>query len=382
MNQCVAAKEIAFIDLAAQRKRLGDRIDTAIAAVLAHGQYIMGPEVATLERQLEEFAGVDHAISCSNGTDALQLVLMAWGVGPGDAVICPSFTFMSTAEVVPLLGATPVFVDVCPHSFNLDPDALESAITIAKQQALTPRVVIAVDLFGQPADYQHIEPIVARHGMKLICDAAQSFGASCHGRKVGTIGDATTASFFPAKPLGCYGDGGAVFTQDAELAALLRSLRFHGKGDDKYDNVRIGINGRLDTIQAAVLIEKLAIFEDEIAARNDVARRYGNGLSDCVETPRIANGTTSVWAQYTVRLPASKRDAVQSKLRGQGVPTQVYYPTPLHRQTAFQGAMRAGDLSVSEAASQSVLSLPMHPYLPRETQDFIIERVADAVRST
>lgn len=369
---------IAFIDLKAQRQRLGEAIDDAILRVVDHGGYIMGPEVREFEAQLQAFCGAGSAISCSNGTDALTLVLRARGVGPGDAVICPSFTFAATAEVVALAGATPVFADILPETFNLDPQSVKAAILTAREGGLRPVGLISVDLFGRPADYDALEPIAAEAGLWLLSDAAQSFGGVYKGRRVGTIGLATSTSFFPAKPLGCYGDGGAVLTDDAELAAAMRSLRVHGQGSDKYDNVRIGINGRLDTVQAAVLLEKLRIFPDEIEARGRVARRYNEGLQDVCGTPAISDDITSTWAQYTLTMP--RRDAVAAALKQAGVPTAIYYPRPLHRQTAYKDFPIAGDgLPVSERLSAEVLSLPMHPYLTDDLQDFIIEQVRAAV---
>lgn len=372
-----ALPPLAFIDLQAQRKRLGARIDQAIARVLEHGRFILGPEVVELERRLAEFCGARHVVACSNGTDALVLALRAKNVGPGDAVLVPSFTFAATAEAVVLAGATPVFLDVSEDSFNLDPDGIEAGVATARKAGLTPRGIIAVDLFGQPADYEAIGSAAAAFGLWIVDDAAQSFGAGRNGRKVGTLAEITTTSFFPAKPLGCYGDGGAVFTDDRELAALLRSLRVHGQGSDKYDNVRIGINGRLDTLQAAILLEKLAIFPEEIGARQRAADRYGELLGDVVTIPRLAAGATSVWAQYTVRLPGRDRDAVAEALRAEGVPTAVYYPLPLHRQTAYRSyPVAGGALPTSDRLSKEVLSLPMHPYLDEATQD----RVATALR--
>jgi dTDP-4-amino-4,6-dideoxygalactose transaminase len=368
---------IPFIDVAAQRRRLGRRIDEAIARVLAHCQFVMGPEVRALEAELAAFCGARHAIGVASGTDALILVLLAKGIGPGDAVFCPAFTFAATAEPVALLNATPVFVDVEEGSFNIAASSLERAIATAKQKALRPKAVIAVDLFGQPADYGAVLPVAAAEGLFVIADAAQSFGAACRGRKVGTLAPVTTTSFFPAKPLGCYGDGGAIFTDDEEMAGILRSLRIHGEGADKYDNVRIGITGRLDTIQAAVLIEKLRIFPEEIVARDRAARRYHDALGAVAVVPRIADGLSSVWAQYTVRLPAGRRADVAARLQGDGVPTAIYYPKPLHRQEAFRQCLVAGNgLPVTDRLAAEVLSLPMHAYLDEPTQD----RIIDAVR--
>jgi len=374
---------IPFIDLAAQRRRLGSRIDEAILRVVDHGGFIMGPEVRQLETDLSAFCGARHAIGCANGTDALALVLMAKGVKPGDAVLCPSFTFASTAEVIAWVGATPVFVDVRPETFNMDPASLEAAIATARARGLTPTAVIAVDLFGQPADYDAIEPVCAAHRLWLLSDAAQSFGATYKGRRVGTIGAATSTSFFPAKPLGCYGDGGAVFTDDEALAAIVRSLRVHGQGSDKYDNVRIGMNGRLDTVQAAVVIEKLTIFPDEIAARQRVATRYNEALGDVAAVPAVLDGATSVWAQYTIRVAGGRRDVLAARLKADGIPTAVYYPKPLHRQTAYRDYPVAnGALPVSDRLATEVISLPMHPYLAPDVQDRIVESVRRALTAS
>lgn len=375
-----AAEPIAFIDLAAQRRRIGAAMDEAILKVVNHGGYIMGPEVKELEADLATFCGARHVISCANGTDALALVLMAKGVKPGQAILCPSFTFAATAEVVAWLGAVPVFVDCLPETFNMDPASLEQGIATARGLGLAPVGVMPVDLFGQPADYDAIEQICAREGLWVLCDAAQSFGAEYRGRKLGTIGMATSTSFFPAKPLGCYGDGGAVFTDDDELAAIMRSLRVHGQGSDKYDNVRIGMNGRLDTMQAAVLIEKLKIFPDEIAARQRVAQRYAAMLGDVVSVPTVLEGCTSVWAQYTLRVAGNDRDALVTTLKAKGVPTAVYYSKPLHLQTAYRKFPSAGNgLPVSERLAATVISLPMHPYLEPTVQDNIIYIVREAL---
>ncbi len=360
-------RPIAFVDLASQQERIRDRLDAVIARVLDHGQYIMGPEVAEFERQLAEFCGVKHAISCASGTDALVLALMAKDLRRDDAVIVPSFTFCATAEAVCLLGGVPIFADVLDETFNLDPRSLGSAVLTARRLGLRLRGVIAVDLFGQPCDYDAVEHIARENHLWLICDAAQSFGAVFRGRKVGVIGDLTATSFFPAKPLGCYGDGGAVFTEDDELAEVMRSLRVHGQGKDKYDNVRIGINGRMDTLQAAILLEKLAIFPDEIVGRNRVAARYDELLPADFKRPVLAEGASSVWAQYTVR--TSERDVWLKRLKAQGVPAMVYYPRPLHRQAAYEGFPIAGEhLAATARLAETVLSLPMHPYLSAEDQ--------------
>lgn len=371
------SETIRFVDLAAQHRRLASGIDAAIARVLDHGVFIMGPEIAEVERQLAGACGARHALTCSSGTDALLLPLLAWGVGPGDAVLLPSFTFAATAEVVALLGATPVFVDVVIDTFNMDPQDAGRAHADAMASGLRPVGVIAVDLFGLPADYAELQSLADEVGLWLLADSAQSFGASYHGRPVGTLGTATATSFFPAKPLGCYGDGGAVFTDDDELAAVVRSLRVHGQGTDKYDNVRIGLNARLDTMQAAILLEKLIVFEDELATRRNVAERYTEALAGVVDVPAVPRGLASSWAQYTVR--AADRDELCRCLRAAGVPTAVYYPTPLHRQDAYRrlvGVDRA--LPVTDELAASVLSLPVHPYLTTNQQDVVIDAVTTA----
>ncbi|HYW59067.1 MAG TPA: DegT/DnrJ/EryC1/StrS family aminotransferase [Xanthobacteraceae bacterium] len=373
-------RPIPFIDVAAQRHRLGARIDEAIARVTAHCQFILGPEVAVLEGELATFCGARHAISCASGTDALVLVLMAKGIGPGDAVICPSFTFCATAEVVALLGATPVFADVDEATFNIDPASLERAIAQARRLGLKPRAVIPVDLFGLPADHDAVAAIAAAEKLFILDDAAQSFGATYRGRPLGTFGLATATSFFPAKPLGCYGDGGAILTDDDELAALVTSLRVHGHNADKYDNVRIGLTGRLDTIQAAVLLEKLSIFRDEIVARNEAAARYSNALGNVAIVPRLPRGLASVWAQYTIRLEPGRRDGLAAALKSEGIPTAIYYPKPLHQQEAYAHFPCAdGGLAVSERLAHEVISLPMHGYLDEPTQDRIIDAVQRAL---
>jgi dTDP-4-amino-4,6-dideoxygalactose transaminase len=371
---------IPFIDVAAQRRRLGRSVDEAIARVLGHCQFILGPEVRALETKLAEFCGARHVVTCASGTDALVLVLMAQGIGSGDAVICPSFTFTATAEVVVLVGATPVFADVEEGSFNLDPASLQRACVAAREAGLRPRAVIPVDLFGQPADYDRINPIAEAESLLVLDDAAQAFGATYKNRRIGALAPATATSFFPAKPLGCYGDGGAVITDDDELAQVIHSLRVHGEGRGKYDCVRIGLNGRLDTIQAAVLIEKLRIFPEEILARERIARRYSAGLADVATVPRLAPGSTSVWAQYTLRLPPGRRDGLAAALKAQGIPTAIHYPIPLHRQQPYQQfPIAAGGAPVSERLSEEVISLPMHAYLEEATQDRIIEAMRRAL---
>jgi len=382
MNQHARLEErpIPFIDVAAQRRRLGRAIDDAVARVLAHCQFIQGPEVHVLEAELAAFCGARHAIGCASGTDALLLVLMAWQIGPGDAVICPSFTYHATAEMVALLGATPIIADVLPDTFNLDPASCERAVVTAKRLGLKPRAIIPVDLFGLPADHDAIAAIAATHGLLVLDDAAQAFGASYRGKGIGTLANATATSFFPAKPLGCYGDGGAVFTDDDALAARVKSIRFHGEGVDRSEAARIGITGRLDTIQAAVLIEKLKIFPEEIKARNLVAARYSAALADVAIVPRPGNEASSVWAQYTIRLKAGQRDALATALKAQGIPTAIYYARPLHRQPAYRHfPLAEGGVPVSDRLAGEVLSLPMHAYLEPVVQDRVIGSVRRAL---
>ena len=379
MNQRPQLPPIPFIDVATQRRRLGHAIDDAVARVLAHCQFILGPEVKAFESELAKFCSARHAITCASGTDALMLALMAKGIGPGDAVFCPSFTFCATAEVVALVGATPVFVDVEADTFNIDAKGLAAARATAKRLGLTPKAVIPVDLFGLPADHDAVAAVAKPAGLFVLDDAAQAFGATYKGRPLGVIGDAAATSFFPAKPLGCYGDGGAVFTDDDAFAEALISLRVHGQGSDKYDNIRIGLTSRLDTIQAAILIEKLNIFRDEIAARDRAASRYAEGLADLVAVPKVPAGSTSVWAQYTIRISGGRRDKVAAALKAEGIPTAIYYPIPLHRQQAYKHyPVGEGGMAVSDQLAAEVLSLPMHAYLDAATQD----RIVDAVRRT
>jgi len=372
---------IPFIDLAAQRRRLGRAIDDAIARVLGHCQFILGPEVRTLEAELAAFCGARHAVSCASGTDALVMVLMAKGVGPGDAVVCPSFTFTATAEVIVLVGATPVFADVEANSFNLDPASVPAACAMARKLGLNPKAVIPVDLFGQPAAHDRLAAAADAENLFVLDDAAQAFGATYKNHRVGGLAPATATSFFPAKPLGCYGDGGAVLTDDDELALTLRSLRVHGEGRDKYESVRIGLNGRLDTMQAAVLIEKLKIFPEEIVARQRVAQRYSRGLADMARVPEVAHGSSSVWAQYTIRVAPGQRDRLAAALKAQGIPTGIYYPIPLHRQAPYRHfPVAETGADVSDRLADEVISLPMHAYLDEATQDRIIEAVRQALR--
>lgn len=364
-----------FIDLPAQQRRIKDTIDANIQKVLAHGQYIMGPEIGELEKRLAAFTGTRHAISCASGTDALLMALMAYDVGPGDAVFTTPFTFIATAEVISLLGATPVFVDIDPATFNIDPVKLRQAITATSH--LTPRGVIPVDLFGLPADYDAINAIARDEGLFVIEDAAQSLGATCNGKPVGSLAPVACTSFFPAKPLGCYGDGGMCFTDDDELAAIMRSIRVHGQGSDKYENIRIGINGRLDTIQAAILLAKLDIFPGEIERRQEAAERYTSliiAAAPSLVTPAIPPGYTSVWAQYSLLgRDEAHRGRLMDALKQAGIPSVIYYPKPLHLQTAYAplGYTR-GDFPVSEDISRRIFSLPMHPYLTQENQETVI----------
>ncbi|MBI3705891.1 MAG: DegT/DnrJ/EryC1/StrS family aminotransferase [Rhizobiales bacterium] len=373
---------IPFIDLAAQRRRLGHAVDDAVTRVLNHCQFILGPEVRAFEAEMAAFCGAKHVVTCASGTDALVLGLRALGIGPGDAVICPSFTFCATAEVAALVGATPVFVDVDAATFNIDVKGIPGAVAAAKAAGLTPKALIPVDLFGLPADHAALAAAAKAEGLLILDDAAQAFGASTDNRRLGIFGHATATSFFPAKPLGCYGDGGAVMTDDDALADAMRSLRVHGQGSDKYDNVRIGLASRLDTMQAAVLSEKLKIFPEEIDARDKVARRYGEALADVAIVPSVPAGLTSVWAQYTLRLAAGKRDALAAALKAEGIPTAIYYPIPLHKQQAYKSyPVGQGGVAVSERLAAEVISLPMHAYLDAPTQDRIIDAVRRALKA-
>ena len=369
-----------FRDLKKQYEVLKPQMDAAMLEVAASSQYIGGPQVKTLEARLAEYVGVKHCITCANGTDALQLALMAWNIGPGDAVFVPDFTFFSTGEVVSAIGATPVFYDVCADTFNADADSLDAAIQAVKREGkLTPKAVTDVDLFGLPADHERIATVAEAHGLLLLEDAAQGFGGALHGKRNGAFGDAACTSFFPAKPLGCYGDGGAVFTNSDEMAALVRSLCVHGKGEYKYDNVRIGMNSRLDTVQAAVLLVKMDAFEKyELEDVNKAAQWYNEALADAdVILPTVPEGWLSSWAQYTIRLKdAAQRDAVQAALKAEGIPSMVYYPKAMRSQLAFAGNREYVPCPVTDALCETVLSLPMHPYLDRET----VETVAAALK--
>ncbi len=374
---------VPFINLKAQQALIRKELDAAIARVLDHGGYIMGAEVAAFEKDMSAFCGVKHAISCANGTDALALGLMAKDVKAGDAIFVPSFTFASTAEIVAWSSATAIFIDVLPDTFNMDPRSLEQGIALAKKQGLRPAGIIPVDLFGQPADYDAIESLAEAHNLWIMADGAQSYGATYKGRHVGQIGHMSTTSFFPAKPLGCYGDGGAIFTDDDQLATIIKSLRVHGQGSDKYDNVRVGMNGRLDTMQAAILIEKLKIFPSEIIARQKLADKYNQGLQDIVQTPPVIAGATSVWAQYTLQLPEGiDRNVFANSLKDDGIPSMVYYVKPLHQQAAYKHFPTATgeNLPVSEKLSARVISLPMSGYVTDDESDRVIEAVRKALR--
>jgi dTDP-4-amino-4,6-dideoxygalactose transaminase len=370
----------AFIDLAAQRQQLGDGVERAISAVLKHGQFILGPEVAELERRLASFCGARHCVTCANGTDALLMALMAEGIGRGDAVFVPAFTFVATVEVAVLSGATPVFVDVRSDTFNLDVESLEAAIGEAKRRGLKPRCVIPVDLYGQPADYKAIREVAEAHGLLVVADAAQSFGASLDGRKVGTLAAYTATSFYPSKPLGGYGDGGALFTDDDDRAARLRALRNHGKGPDRPDTEHVGLNSRLDSIQAAILLEKLRLFPGEIPARQEKADRYSEALASLVEVPRLMARATSVWAQYTII--TEQRDSLAKACRDAGIPTAIHYANALNCLPPYrQVPTSPAGLRQAEWLAERVISLPMHPYLSDEAQDLIIATVRQALTS-
>lgn len=368
---------IPFIDLKAQRARIKDRLDGAIAKVLDEGRYILGPEVAELETKLAEFNGAGRALSCANGTDAILIPLMAMGIGPGDAVFVPSFTFAATAEVVVLAGASPVFVDVDPATYNMDATSLSAAIDAVKAAGeLTPRAVIAVDLFGQPVDYPALAEIVRAHDLKFISDCAQGFGCTLNGKSSLEWADALTVSFYPAKPLGCYGDGGAVLCKDDALYDVMKSVRVHGEGADRYEYARIGLNSRLDTIQAAILLAKLEVFGDEIQARQKVADAYAARMGNLVKVPHVIDGAQSTWAQYTIEV--DDRDAFRAHMAEHGVPTAVYYPIPLHLHEPYaKYPVAPGGLPVTEAVAHRVVSLPMHP----DMSDAHIDQVCSAVEA-
>ncbi len=372
-----------FRDLKKQYEVLKERIDPAVTRVMVDSNFVSGKQVSELEDQLAEYVGVKHCITCANGTDALSLALEAWTIGPGDAVFVPDFTFFASGETVAFEGATPVFVDIDENTFNMSPDSLEAAIKAVKTEGrLKPKAVVTVDLFGQPVDYDRILPIVKEYGLLLLEDGAQGFGGDIRGKKACSFGDIATTSFFPAKPLGCYGDGGAIFTDNDEWALLIKSLRIHGKGDDKYDNVRIGMNSRLDTIQAAILQVKLDAFKKyELEDVNKVAARYTEALQGVVKTPTVKEGFLSSWAQYSVLLESSEqRDGLQAYLKEKGIPTMIYYPKAMHCQKAFEGMdCIKTDLSVTETVCKRVLALPMHPYMTETDQNFVIDHIKNCM---
>ena len=364
-----------FIDLAAQQKRIRGAIEAGFKKILDHGQYIMGPEIKELEEKLAICTGVPYAIAVASGTDALLMPLMIEKIGPGDAIFTSTFTFIATAEVIELLGATPVFVDIDPETFNIDPAKLEEAIRrVSSEKKLRPRGIIPVDLFGQPADYRSIQAIADKYKLFILEDAAQSFGASQNGKKAGALAKVGATSFFPAKPLGCYGDGGMIFTDEKDICEQILSVRVHGQGADKYTNVRVGINGRMDSLQAAVLLAKMKIFPEEIELRQEVAARYSRMLAGTVKVQKILKGNVSAWAQYSVLHP--RRGDLIKKLRANDIPTAIYYPIPLHLQEAFSHlGYRENDFPVAEKIAGEIFSLPMHPYLDVNVQEFIAKIV-------
>ena len=364
-----------FIDLKAQQKNIRDRIDKRIHSVLNHGKYIMGPEVYELEERLADYVGSKYCISCSSGTDALLIPLMAKGIGLGDAVITTPFTYIATAEVISLLGAEPVFVDIYPGTFNIDPNGIKNSIEDAKRKGLNPKAIIPVDLFGLPARYRLIENIANEYDLFVLEDAAQGFGGSIRDRKAGSFGHVAATSFFPAKPLGCYGDGGAIFTNDEDMALIMQSIRVHGSGSDKYENIRIGLNGRIDTIQAAILLEKLAIFDEELKLRNKVAKFYSKHINSNFQKPIIPKNYLSSWAQYSLLTTSEdERFNIMARLKQSNIPSMIYYKLPLHMQHAFETlGYSKGDFPLSEKVSNKIFSIPMHPYLRRSQQDKIIE---------
>ena len=369
----IMIKSIPFIDLKTQQKRLNNKIKNNIDKVLDHGQYIMGPEVNELENVLENYSNVNNVVSCASGTDALVLALMAYNIGPGDLVFCPAFTFPATAEAIAILGATPYFVDVDEDTFNLSVNSLNNAIELViKENIYTMKAVISVDLYGLPADYNELINITKKNNMVLIADAAQSFGAEYYNKKVGGLADITCTSFFPAKPLGCYGDGGALFTDNDEIADKLKRLRVHGKGKSKYDIDYIGINSRLDTIQAAILLAKIEGFEWEFNQRNKIAKNYSDSLKGLIDIPFVPKNLKSIWAQYTVK--HKNREMLQEKLKEKGIPTMVYYPIPMHLQLAYKEFNR-GKIKNSEKLSKEVFSLPMYPDMSEEIQNYVIHHL-------
>ena len=363
-----------FIDLNTQQKQIREKIDIRIKKILDHGKYIMGPEVHELEDRLANYVNVKHCISCSSGTDALLIPLLAMEIGSGDAVITTPFTYIATAEVISLVGATPVFCDIYDKTFNINPEELQKALDLAISKNLKPKAIMPVDLFGLPARYRLLENFALENGLKIIEDAAQGFGGRINEKRAGSFGDVAGTSFFPAKPLGCYGDGGAIFTNNNELAKKMRSIRVHGSGKDKYENERIGINGRLDTIRAAVLLEKIEIFDKELISRNNAAKYYTQNINKVFTPPHIPDKYYSSWAQYSILLPDEiKRIDIIQKLKNSGIPSMVYYKIPVHLQKGYSKyGYKIGDYTVSENASKNILSLPMHPYLKEDIQNEVL----------
>ena len=370
-----------FIDLNAQQALIRENLDQRIKKILDHGKYIMGPEVFELEEKLADYVGVKHCISCSSGTDALLIPLMAMNIGPGDAVITTPFTYIATAEVISLLGATPVFCDIYDKTYNINADLLSSSLEEAYSKNLKPKAIIPVDLFGLPARYRLIEKFAKENDLFIIEDAAQGFGGNIRGKKACSFGDVAGTSFFPAKPLGCYGDGGAIFTNDDDLASKLRSIRVHGGGKDKYDNERIGINGRLDSIQAAVVLEKIEIFDNELLLRNEAANYYTQNINKKFITPHTPDKYFSSWAQYSILIPANlKKDEIMKKLSERNIPTMVYYKIPVHLQKGYLNyGYTRGDFQISEESSERIMSIPMHPYLTKKNQDLVISALNETV---
>jgi dTDP-4-amino-4,6-dideoxygalactose transaminase len=380
MITMIKASATNFVDLKSQQELIFSEINQAIQKVLAHGQYILGPEVMDLEQKLAQFCDAKYAVSCANGTDAIVLILITQNLKVNDAVFVPSFTYTATAEAVAKIGAQVVFIDVCPKTFNMDPESLKKGIAVAKGNGLNPKGIIPVDLFGQAADYDVLLEIAEQNNLWVLCDAAQSFGASYKGKKIGSLGLATSTSFFPSKPLGCYGDGGCIFTNNEELATTLRSLRFHGKGEGKDETIYIGTNSRLDTMQAAILLEKFKIFPKEIEQRQAIANHYNAALQNFVEIPFIMNGCQSIWAQYTVKLSANhNREQIQNTLQENGIPSRVYYFKPIHKQEPYKKYLTATPvLKNTDELSQTLLSLPMHPYL--DFSDDYAEKLVNALK--
>ncbi len=364
-----------FIDLKTQQFNIKEKIKARIDKVLSHGKYIMGPEVFELEDILGDYVGVKHCISCSSGTDALLIPLMAKGIGPGDAVITTPFTYIATGEVISLLGATPIFSDICPKTFNIDPNSLENSIEEADSKGLKAKAIIPVDLFGLPANYDKIEKFATKNKLFILEDAAQGFGGTFMGNKAGSFGNAAATSFFPAKPLGCYGDGGAIFTNDDNLSKLMKSIRVHGSGANKYDNIRIGLNGRLDTLQAAILLEKIKIFDPELDRRNEIAKYFRGNLPEKFRSQFVPKNFSSSWAQFSIVAESmGHRDRVLASFKNKGIPVMIYYGVPLHLQSVFKSLNYCkGSFPNSENIANRIFSIPMHPYLEKNSQDIMLE---------